>query len=129
MRQICASRSVEIGFGCACEVFRMDTGEAAAMVTHKGLKVLLIDDDPGILKVMTIALEDEGYTVISANDGESGMDLCASDSPDVVVTDIRMPGIDGMEVLRRIKEMVSGQGSHRGDGLQRYQLRHPCSAA
>ncbi len=105
MRQICASRSVEIGFGCACEVFRMDTGEAAAMVTHKGLKVLLIDDDPGILKVMTIALEDEGYTVISANDGESGMDLCASDSPDVVVTDIRMPGIDGMEVLRRIKEM------------------------
>ena len=75
------------------------------MGTHKGLKVLLIDDDPGILKVMTIALEDEGYTVISANDGESGMDLCASDSPDVVVTDIRMPGIDGIEVLRRIKQM------------------------
>ncbi len=77
----------------------------AAMGTHKGLKVLLIDDDPGILKVLTIALEDEGYRVISANDGESGIDLCASDSPDVVVTDIRMPGIDGMEVLRRIKEM------------------------
>ncbi len=75
------------------------------MNTHKGLKVLLIDDDPGILKVMTIALEDEGHTVISANDGESGVDLFASDSPDVVVTDIRMPGIDGMEVLRRIKEM------------------------
>ncbi|MGO9019049.1 MAG: response regulator [Syntrophobacteraceae bacterium] len=75
------------------------------MGTHKGLKVLLIDDDPGILKVMTIALEDEGYTVISANDGESGIDLCASDSPDVVVTDIRMPGTDGMEVLKRIKEI------------------------
>ena len=44
------------------------------MGTHKGLKVLLIDDDPGILKVMRIALEDEGYTVISANDGESGID-------------------------------------------------------
>ena len=75
------------------------------MGTHKGLKVLLIDDDPGILKVMTIALEDEGYKVISANDGESGIDLCASDSPDVVITDIRMPGIDGMEVLKRIKEI------------------------
>ncbi|MGO9312810.1 MAG: response regulator [Syntrophobacteraceae bacterium] len=75
------------------------------MGTHKNLKVLLIDDDPGILKVMTIALEDEGYTVISANDGESGIDLCTSDSPDLVVTDIRMPGIDGIEVLRRIKEM------------------------
>jgi PAS domain S-box-containing protein len=54
---------------------------------------------------MKIALEDEGYTVISANDGESGIRLCASDSPDVVVTDIRMPGIDGIEVLGRIKEM------------------------
>ncbi len=75
------------------------------MGTHKDLKVLLIDDDPGIRKVMTIALEDAGYTVISANDGESGIGLCASDSPDVVVTDIRMPGIDGIEVLRRIKEM------------------------
>ncbi len=75
------------------------------MGTHKDLKVLLIDDDPGIRKVMTIALEDEGYTVISANDGESGIELCARESPDVVVTDIRMPGIDGIEVLRRIKEM------------------------
>ena len=75
------------------------------MDTHKGLKVLLIDDDPGILKVMAITLEDEGHTVISALDGESGIDLCASESPDVVVTDIRMPGIDGIEVLRRIKEM------------------------
>ncbi len=75
------------------------------MGTRKNLKVLLIDDDPGILTVMTIALEDEGYTVISANDGESGLDLCASESPDLVVTDIRMPGIDGIEVLRRIKEM------------------------
>ena len=75
------------------------------MGTHKDMKVLLIDDDPGIRKVMTIALEDEGYTVISANDGESGIELCAHESPDVVVTDIRMPGIDGIEVLRRIKEM------------------------
>ena len=75
------------------------------MGTHKGLKVLLIDDDPGILKVMAIALEDAGYTVMSAMDEESGINLCASDSPDVVVTDIRMPGIDGMEVLRRIKEI------------------------
>ncbi len=75
------------------------------MGSRKGLKVLLIDDDPGIVRVMTIALEDEGHTVVSAHDGNSGIDLCAAESPDVVVTDIRMPGIDGMEVLRRIKEM------------------------
>ncbi|MFZ2448565.1 MAG: response regulator [Syntrophobacteraceae bacterium] len=75
------------------------------MGIHKGLKVLLIDDDPGILKVMTITLEDEGYTVITAPNGERGIEVCVAESPDLVITDIRMPGIDGIEVLRRIKEM------------------------
>ena len=75
------------------------------MSRHKALKVLLIDDDPGILRVMTIALEDEGHEVICASDGRSGIDLCASESPDIVITDIRMPGMDGMEVLKKVKEM------------------------
>ncbi len=75
------------------------------MNNHKGVKVLLIDDDPGILKVMTLALEDAGHEVISAGDGISGVDLCASASPDIVITDIRMPGINGMEVLKRVKQM------------------------
>ncbi len=75
------------------------------MNNHKGVKVLLIDDDPGILRVMTIALEDEGHEVICANDGKSGIDLCVGESPDIVITDIRMPGMDGMEVLKKIKEM------------------------
>lgn len=75
------------------------------MKDHRGLKVLLIDDDPGILRVMTIALEDEGHEVISAGDGKSGLELCAAESPDIVITDIRMPGMDGMEVLKKAKEM------------------------
>jgi two-component system, NtrC family, sensor kinase len=74
------------------------------MGSHKIWKVLIIDDDPGILKVMKIALEDAGYLVVTASDGESGIDECSKESPDLVVTDIRMPGIDGIEVLRRIKE-------------------------
>jgi two-component system NtrC family sensor kinase len=75
------------------------------MNDHKGLKVLLIDDDPGIRKVMTIALEDQGHQVISAADGKAGFELFTSESPDIVITDIRMPGMDGMEVLKKIKEM------------------------
>ncbi|MDR3570288.1 MAG: response regulator [Syntrophobacteraceae bacterium] len=75
------------------------------MNNQKGLKILLIDDDPGILRVMTIALEDEGHRVICANDGKIGLELCLGESPDIVITDIRMPGMDGMEVLKKIKEM------------------------
>jgi PAS domain S-box-containing protein len=75
------------------------------MSMHKGLKVLLIDDDPGILKVMSLALEDEGHEVISASEGKSGVELCVSQSPDIVITDIRMPGMDGMEVLKKIKQL------------------------
>lgn len=75
------------------------------MRIEKRWKVLVIDDDPGILKVTAIALEDAGYTAITASDGESGIELCVRESPDLVITDIRMPGIDGIEVLRRIKQI------------------------
>ncbi len=67
-------------------------------------KLLLIDDDPGIRKVMTITLEDAGYAVATAPDGESGIALCSEISPEIVITDIRMPGMDGLEVLSAIKE-------------------------
>ena len=75
------------------------------MHVQKEWKVLIIDDDPGILKVMRVVLEDEGYTVVTASDGESGIQCFMKESPDLVITDIRMPGIDGIEILRRIKEI------------------------
>jgi len=75
------------------------------MNVQKEWKVLIIDDDPGILKVMRVVLEDEGYTVIAASDGESGIECFLKESPDLIVTDIRMSGMDGIEVLRRIKEI------------------------
>jgi len=72
---------------------------------ENGWKVLLIDDDPGIRKVLALALETVGYTVVTAPDGETGIRLCQTESPHIVITDIGMPGIDGLEVLRRIKEL------------------------
>ncbi|NSW86291.1 MAG: response regulator [Syntrophobacteraceae bacterium] len=68
-------------------------------------KVLIIDDDPSIRRVMTISMEDAGFRVFSAPDGETGIEVCRKESPHIVITDIRMPGIDGIEVLKRIKEM------------------------
>lgn len=53
---------------------------------------------------MAISLADAGYEVLTAADGETGLRLCQEHAPQIVITDIRMPGIDGLEVLRRLKE-------------------------
>ena len=73
-------------------------------MVKKDWKLLLIDDDPGIRKVMSITLEDAGYAVRTAASGEEGLALCLESSPEIVITDIRMPGMDGLEVLRCVKE-------------------------
>ena len=67
--------------------------------------VLLIDDEEGIRKVMSIALRDAGYVVWIAESGEQGLEIFEREQPALVLTDIKMPGMDGIEVLRRIKEL------------------------
>jgi len=67
--------------------------------------VLLIDDEEGIRKVMSIALRDAGYVVWTAESGEQGLEIFERERPALVLTDIKMPGMDGIGVLRRIKEM------------------------
>ncbi len=69
------------------------------------LKVLLIDDEAGIRKLLSISLRSEGYDVITAKNGKSGIELFEQEAPSIVLTDIKMPGIDGIDVLRRIKEI------------------------
>lgn len=71
---------------------------------QKEWKVLFIDDEEGIRKVMSIMLADAGYKVLTAADGEVGIRICDEESPNIIITDIRMPGMDGIEVLKKIKE-------------------------
>jgi PAS domain S-box-containing protein len=74
------------------------------MTTPSNWKVVLIDDEEDIRDVLTVALQDSGYEVVSAPDGESGLHMCEKISPQIVITDIRMPGMDGLQVLEAVKK-------------------------
>jgi CheY-like chemotaxis protein len=67
-------------------------------------RILVIDDDAGILNTVRRTLESRGHAVETADDGAEGIDSIAVRAPDLVITDIFMPGHDGIEVLREIRK-------------------------
>jgi two-component system, OmpR family, response regulator ResD len=66
--------------------------------------ILIVDDEPMVRDVLTRYLEQEGFTVRTAEDGPEALELAASAAPDLVVLDLMLPGLDGLEVLRRLRE-------------------------
>ncbi|MBI4187671.1 MAG: response regulator [Chloroflexi bacterium] len=66
-------------------------------------KILLVDDERGILKVLSIKLRVSGYDVVTAADGQEALKMVDSASPDLMLLDVIMPGIDGFEVLRKLR--------------------------
>jgi len=70
-------------------------------------KILIVDDEQIIVKLLAMSLRSDGYEVVTANSGEEGLDVFKTESPDIVVTDIKMPGMDGLELLKKIKEIDS----------------------
>ena len=67
--------------------------------------ILIVDDEPRVRESIRSILEDEGYSVIEASDGQEGLTRVAADKPDTVLLDIWMPDLDGIEVLRGIKQV------------------------
>ena len=65
--------------------------------------VLLVDDDPVILKLLQVNFEMEGYKVSCANDGVEGLEKARAERPDIVLLDIMMPRMDGLEVTKALK--------------------------
>jgi DNA-binding response OmpR family regulator len=65
--------------------------------------VLVVDDDPVIVNLLQVNFEIEGYSVVTATGGEAGLVQARSGEPDVIVLDVMMPGIDGIEVARRLR--------------------------
>lgn len=68
-------------------------------------KILVIDDEESIRLLLKVSLTHKGYEVVLAENGEKGIEVFKREKPPIVLTDIKMPGIDGIEVLRRIKEI------------------------
>lgn len=65
--------------------------------------ILIIEDDQGILKFLKRGLSYEGYEVLVAEDGETGLETAREEEPELVVLDIMLPGMDGLEVCRRLR--------------------------
>ncbi|MGC1401422.1 MAG: response regulator, partial [Thermodesulfobacteriota bacterium] len=69
-------------------------------------KILIVDDEDRVVKSITGVLEDEGFGVTAAKSGEEALDIFRQEEPLVTLLDIWMPGMDGIEVLKRIKEIA-----------------------
>ena len=82
-------------------------------------KLLLVDDEEGIRKVLGISLADSGYKVFTAENGEQALKIFREETPPIVLTDIKMPGMGGHEALPQIKKihpqaqviMLTGHGT------------------
>jgi two-component system, OmpR family, response regulator len=85
--------------GAAIPCRKRGGGERAG---HR-MKILIVDDDPQIREVLTIALNRAGYATLSASDGAGALRSAARDAPDLMILDVGLPELDGLEVCRRLR--------------------------
>ena len=65
--------------------------------------ILVVDDEPAIVKVVSFRLKKAGYNVVSAADGQEGLDLIGKIKPDLILLDLRLPVLDGFQVCQKVK--------------------------
>src|SRR5512141_1135738 len=66
-------------------------------------KILVVDDEPSIINLVTAYLKPEGYEVYTATDGNAGLKAARAFKPDLIILDLMLPGIDGIELLSRLR--------------------------
>ena len=69
------------------------------------MNILVVDDELGLRRTLTLILQAEGHTVRAANDGASGLEKLGEAAADLIICDVRMPGLDGLAFLEKYKEM------------------------
>lgn len=70
-------------------------------------KILVVEDEPALLRVLSDKFTNEGYTVLEAKNGLTGLKVALEEKPDVILLDILMPELDGMEMMRRLRDSSS----------------------
>ncbi len=93
--------------------------EAGEQVNDKKARILVIEDDAIVRESVVTFLGDQGFDVLEAEDGERGLEVFRAEKPDMVLTDLRMPKVDGLQVLKHIVSeapdmpvvVVSGMGT------------------
>ena len=80
---------------------------------HSTTRVLVVDDEPRILKFVSLSLSAYGFEVLSASDGEEALRISASENPDLMILDVFMPGLDGFGVLQRLRDRELNTGSRQ----------------
>ncbi|PSN07464.1 two-component system response regulator GlrR [Siccibacter turicensis] len=78
------------------------------MTQHKPARLLLVDDDPGLLKLLGMRLTSEGYSVETAESGAEGLRVLAREKIDLVISDLRMDEMDGLQLFAEIQKMQPG---------------------
>ena len=72
---------------------------------NKEQKILLVDDEQDILEFLSYNLKKEGYTVFTANNGKEALTVARKENPDLIILDVMMPGMDGIETCRELREI------------------------
>lgn len=91
------------------------------MISRKPAHLLLVDDDPGLLKLLGMRLTSEGYSVVTAESGQEGLRVLNREKVDLVISDLRMDEMDGMQLFTEIQKV---QLWNAGDYPDRSRL-HP----
>jgi DNA-binding response OmpR family regulator len=73
--------------------------------------VLVVDDDPRALRLIELVLEHEGYRVLAAPDPATALTMLETETPDVVATDLMLPGMSGIDLCQRVRERAAGARS------------------
>ncbi|HEX6417696.1 MAG TPA: response regulator, partial [Acidimicrobiales bacterium] len=75
-------------------------------MTEAPSRILVVDDDPTVSEVVARYLERDGFAVETVSDGRTALDRALAEPPDLVVLDLMLPGLDGLEVCRRLRALA-----------------------